>query len=181
MDHSPKGHLISHLPVELRLSAWRKALGPTQIFSSAGKSHCSLGRRSVTMFLSTDRSAFPVCEVMRVQDVLGTKISPPSKASTRPAPLDVHTENLRPLRTASLSLDSWEYHPYPTTASVARSLGTRIVSRDHHEGRLTEEEMEAIPDDVPHQLPTSLDPSVYHSLRKAVEHDSQAPSSRRPT
>ena len=44
-------------------------------------------------------------------DVLGTKISPPSNAKTSPAPLDVHTEYLSPLRAASFSLDHCDHHP----------------------------------------------------------------------
>jgi hypothetical protein len=38
-------------------------------------------------------------------DVLGIRIIPPSKASTKPAPLDVQTEYFRPLSTANFALE----------------------------------------------------------------------------
>jgi hypothetical protein len=87
--------LSAPLPISLE-GTWL-----TQIFSSAGNNHCNLGLRSVTKFLSTIISQ----DMDMIRDVPGTRIIPPSKASTRPAPLDVQTEYLRPFRTASLAFD----------------------------------------------------------------------------
>lgn len=61
---------------------------------------------------SRPTSATPLCSLSdRLSDSLGTRIMKPSKARTRPAPLDVQTENWSALRAASLVLDCCDHHP----------------------------------------------------------------------
>lgn len=87
-------------------------------------------------------------------DVLGTRIIPPSKASTNPAPLDVQTEYLSTFRTANLAFDHCEYHP---NATVCQSnCPNHCPGKKGHGDKLTEEDVETMPDDVPDQFTTGL-------------------------
>jgi hypothetical protein len=122
MYHCPECKLVCYLFMKL-LSAFRSLCGRlTHIFSSAGNNHCNLGLNRVTRFLSTAiRLIYSVEE-----DVLGTRIIPPSKASTRPAPLDVQTEYLSPFRTASFAFEYWDHHPYATDCQPRLAIRLNI-------------------------------------------------------
>ena len=108
-----------------------------QMFSSAGSSQEMFGRMNRMRLRSTGGQRFSTLlsdesRVGRDQDryvvpppermsegahSLGTRINPPSKARTSPAPREVHTDHRRALSAARRSLLHCEYHPYATIVS----------------------------------------------------------------
>ena len=99
-----------------------------QMFSSAGNAHARRGRTTRMMFRS-----------------MGTKIKPPSKARTRPAPREVHTDHLRPFRAESFLLVSYTISQYISRVLRRRTTHLAIPSI------AKEEELEAVEEDIKYE------------------------------